>query len=281
MQKISALLHHAGALLPKSETSHLDCRLLLQHVFDCSATWLLAHDDTLLTESQYNQFMQLIKARQTQKPIAYLIGECEFWGLSLQVNESVLVPRPDTETLVETALSFVRNRYQHQLIRILDLGAGSGAIGLALASECANAQVVAVEKSTRACKVAKLNQQNLDVVNYTLLQSDWFASIEQQRFHLIVSNPPYIAEHDPHLQQGAVQHEPISALVSMNQGLSDIEHIIQQSPKYLYSGAGLFIEHGYQQAHFVRACMQKTGFAHIASYRDLQFHQRVTGGVFG
>ncbi len=209
------------------------------------------------------------------EPIAYILGEREFFGLRLQLNAHTLIPRPETELLVEKALQIITsNAYS-----VLDLGTGSGAVALAIAHHRPHTHVVASDISDAALAVASANAQHLKVQNVNFLQSDWYAEFGEQCFDLIVSNPPYIAADDPHLQLGDLRFEPRSALASGTDGLTAISDIIRQSPRHLNSGGALWLEHGYNQAASVRELLRQTGFTDICSVRDLANIERISGGT--
>ena len=217
----------------------------------------------------------LLERRLGGEPIAYLLGEREFYGLTFKVSPATLIPRPETELLVELALQRIP---QLGARRVLDLGTGSGAIALSIAHARPNAEVVAVDASAAALEVAQFNTQQLALGNVRLLQSDWYAALHGERFDMIVSNPPYIAAGDAHLAQGDVRFEPSSALVSGTDGLDDIRRICAQAKAHLKSKGWLLFEHGYDQAAPVRALLRQAGFAEVFSARDLAGIERVSGG---
>lgn len=271
---IVALL--AQAQLPDSDTPRLDAELLLAHVLGKSRSYLLTWPERQIAEPEVARFQALLARRRLGEPVAYLLGEQGFWTLALQVSAHTLIPRPDTERLVEVALELGPRRPA----RILDLGTGTGAIALALASECGHWQVTGVDRMPDAVALAEVNRTRLGLANAQFLHSDWFAALEQQTFDLIVSNPPYIAADDPHLQQGDVRFEPASALVSGADGLDDIRHIVTTAPAYLQAEGWLLLEHGWQQAEAVRQLLSERGFGAVQSWQDLGGHQRVTGGCW-
>jgi len=271
---IAALL--AQAQLPDSDTPRLDAELLLAHVLGKSRSYLLTWPERQIAEPEVARFQALLARRRQGEPVAYLLGEQGFWTLELQVSADTLIPRPDTERLVEVALQLGPQRPA----QVLDLGSGTGAIALALASERAHWQVTGVDRMPGAVELAESNRVRLGLANVQFLQSDWFAALGQRQFELIVSNPPYIAADDPHLQQGDVRFEPASALVSGADGLDDIRYIIHSAPACLQPGGWLLLEHGWQQAEAVRQLLSKRGFAEVQSWQDLGGHQRVTGGCW-
>lgn len=258
-------------------TSRIEIQCLLQHVLGVQRAYLLAHPEQMLSEAQQDAFDALLQRRLRGEPIAHLLGEREFFGLNLKVTPATLIPRPDTELIVELALNRIP---QAQPYRVLDMGTGSGAIALAIAKHKPNAEVVAVDASQDALAVAIENARRLDIPNVRFMQSDWFAALDGQRFELIVSNPPYIASDDIHLAQGDLRFEPLSALASGADGLEDIRRIISAAPHYLASNGSLLLEHGYDQAESVRDLLAQRGFVEVFSEKDIAGIERVTGGVF-
>lgn len=260
--------------LPDSDSARLDVELLLASVLERDRSYLYTWPEKILTEPQLSAFEALLMARQKGQPVAHLLGEREFWGLPLAVNDSTLIPRPDTETLVESVLDLGLP----DNARVLDLGTGTGAIALALASEYPEWAVVAVDFSSAAVSLAERNRQTLALDNVEIFASDWFSQLTDRRFHLIVSNPPYIDEDDPHLSQGDVRFEPLSALVAKNQGLADLQHIIEAGRDHLLPGGWLFLEHGYTQGGAVRGLMEQAGYEGVETLRDFGDNDRVTRG---
>lgn len=252
----------------------LDAQLLLCAVLARPRSWLMAHDTDALPPEVIARFTPLVQRRASGEPLAYVLGEKEFFGLSLSVSPEVLVPRPDTETLVEWALSLIPSTAA-AAFRVLDLGTGSGAIALALQHERPGAQVCAVDASPTALAVAQANALRLHLpVRFTL--GSWFEPVAGERFDLIVSNPPYIAEGDPHLP--ALRFEPISALTAGPDGLNDLRQIIATAPAHLAPGGWLLLEHGYDQHEAVQALLRQHGFAEVSTHRDLGGQPRCTGG---
>ena len=262
----------------------LDAQLLLLHALgktgDPSAgrAWLLAHDSDELGEQITLQFRALSLRRAAGEPLAYIVGCKEFFGLALQVDARVLVPRPDTETLVQWSLDLLQLPGTAQVPHILDLGTGSGAIALALAHQLQAAgrqgQVVAVDASANALDVARANAGRLGL-EVQFMQSHWLQEVSGN-FHLIASNPPYIASADPHL--AALRHEPLQALTAGADGLDDLRQIIEQAPRCLRPGGWLLLEHGYDQAASVLALLARRGFLQLQSRRDLAGIERCSGG---
>ncbi|WP_241967948.1 peptide chain release factor N(5)-glutamine methyltransferase [Pseudidiomarina marina] len=271
---IAEALRWATQQLTKSESAKLDAEVLLAHIVERDRTYLITWPDRLLEAAQQEQFAELIKQREHGVPVAHLVGQREFWSLPLTVNNSTLIPRPDTEVLVEHALSLALPVES----KVLDLGTGTGAIALALKSSRPTWQVTAVDKMSEAVALAQQNAANLNL-DLTVKQSDWFAAIEpQQKFDLIVSNPPYIDASDPHLEQGDVRFEPKSALVAANEGLSDIDTIITGATNHLELQGWLLIEHGWKQGEAVRDLMQRARFNAVTTIRDYANLERVTLG---
>jgi release factor glutamine methyltransferase len=256
----------------------LDAQLLMLHALgreQSDRAWLITHDDETLSEAAALAFHNFCQRRLNGEPVAYIVGSKPFFGLDLQVDKRVLVPRPDTETLVEWTLTF------NAANKILDMGTGSGAIALALKSARPDWQITALDASPDALDVAQNNAKRLNL-NVNFLQSSWFDSLKsdtsQPTFDLIVSNPPYIVEGDWHM--AALAHEPKQALTSGADGLDDIRQIILQSPDFLTSGGWLLLEHGYDQAVAVRDLLTQRGFAQVQSQKDLAGLERCTGGQF-
>lgn len=254
----------------------LDAQLLLAAVLTRPRPWLLAHGDVTLTADAARRFDALLARRQAGEPLAYLLGEKEFFGLPLKVTPAVLVPRPDTEVLVEWALERLAERNASPgPARVLDLGTGSGAVALAMAQRAPQARVTAVDASEAALAVAAENGRSLGLP-IEWRRGNWFSPVAGQRFDLVVSNPPYIAEGDPHLP--ALVHEPRSALVSGPDGLADLRAIVAGAPAHLMPGAWLLFEHGHDQSDAVGALLYAAGFADVTTRRDLATRPRCTGG---
>jgi len=258
-----------------SDSARLDTELLLAHCLEKNRTYLFAWPEKTLTARQIKEFQTCMDRRLSGEPVAYILGVREFWSLSLKVNDSTLIPRPDTETLVELSLAKLSSKNE----RILDLGTGTGAIALAIAKECPHASVIACDKSNGAVILAEQNRKDNGLANVKVMQSDWFDNVEG-RFSVIISNPPYIDEGDEHLSQGDVQFEPKSALIAGDNGLADLAHIISCSPHYLASNGWLLLEHGWKQGAEVRRLMEVEGFTHVQTIPDLNGQDRVTEGQF-
>ncbi|HBX54239.1 peptide chain release factor N(5)-glutamine methyltransferase [Pseudomonas sp. UBA2684] len=274
MTTIEQLL--ASAELPDSPTSRLDAELLLAHALGKSRSYLHTWPERELDASQLERYQAALARRQTGEPVAYILGQQGFWSLELEVAAHTLIPRPDTELLVETALALL----PATPAQVLDLGTGSGAIALALASERPAWRLTGVDRVPQAVALAERNRGRLKLGNATLLESQWFSALAGQRYRLIVSNPPYIAADDRHLAEGDVRFEPSSALVAGQDGLDDIRLIIQQAPDYLEPGGWLLLEHGFDQAAAVRELLNTRGFSAVESRRDLGGHQRISLGRF-
>jgi release factor glutamine methyltransferase len=267
-------------LLRASDLPALETRILLEHVLGWRRTELITRDAELLEDESVAAFEALEKRRMAGEPIAQLVGSREFFGLQFEVTPNVLIPRPETELLVETALEVIASI---DTPRVLDLGTGSGAIAVAIAHERPQAHIWAVDKSPEALAVAAQNALNLLGVDrpLTLLESDWTEALDPSlRFDLIVSNPPYIALGDPHLSEGDLRFEPRAALTDEADGLAAIRTIIQRAPFLLRPGGSLWLEHGFDQAEQVRALLTARGMSEVRSVRDLAGIERISGGVF-
>jgi release factor glutamine methyltransferase len=273
LQQHGKQLEAALNLDPGSARIEVQC--LLQAVLQVNRAFLLTHSEQPLSTDQHARYMALFERRLSGEPIAYLLGEREFYGLTFKVSPATLIPRPETELLVELALQRIP---QQGACRILDLGTGSGAIALSIAHAWRDAEVVAVDASADALGVAQVNAQRLGIGNVRLLSSDWFSALRGERFDIIVVNPPYIAAGDAHLAQGDVRFEPRTALASGADGLDDIRRIIAQAKGHLNVNGWLLLEHGYDQAAPVRALLRQAGFAGVFSARDIAGIERVSGG---
>lgn len=253
----------------------------MQHAIEQPMAWLIAYGDTIASSDHSQRFFSMIAERQTGKPIAYIIGSRDFWTLNLTVNEHVLIPRPDTETLVEHALEALKTLDvldKNESLNILDLGTGSGAIALSLAKELPTSNVLALDAHQAALDVAQDNAKRHALKNVNFLVSDWYSTLTQQRFDLIASNPPYIEAGDEHLAQGDLRFEPNSALVAKEDGLSDIKHIIKNAANFLKANGYLIIEHGYNQQAAVSQLFEKHGFRDVICHQDINHLPRCTIG---
>ncbi|YCH32335.1 peptide chain release factor N(5)-glutamine methyltransferase [Erwinia sp. D4-22] len=273
---IRSWLKAACAALCGGESPKRDAEVLLSFVTGKSRSWLMAFDETQLDAAQLAQLNALIARRARGEPVAHLTGEREFWSLPLTVSPVTLIPRPDTEILVEQALA----RLPDYAVDILDLGTGTGAVALAIASERPDCQVIGVDRVAEAVQLAQHNAQKLQIANAAFLRSDWFSALAGKKFALIVSNPPYIDAADAHLQQGDVRFEPLSALVADDLGLADIRHIAQAARHYLLPQGALLLEHGWQQGESVRTILSAQNYQAVATCQDYAGHDRVTAGNY-
>jgi release factor glutamine methyltransferase len=264
-----------GAVLAQSGLIPLEASVLLAHVLERDRSWLIGHAGDALERAPCDAFFALAKRRRNGEPVAYLTGRREFWGMLLAVTPDVLIPRPETETLVEMALE--RMPLEHAL-RVLDLGTGSGAIALAIAKARPAAEVTALDQSGPALAVARGNAQRHGLTRVHFMLSDWYAGVAARRFDLIVSNPPYIAGADTHLDEGDVRHEPRAALTPGGDGLGALRAIIAAAPDHLADRGHLLVEHGYDQAAAVQQLFVAAGFTRIVSQRDLAGIARVVAG---
>lgn len=273
---IEQAIQHAKQQLIKTgllDSPLLDAELLLCHTLDVNRSYLFTWPEKELTTHQYEQFQQLIEQRLTHQPIAYILGNKEFWGLDLQVSSDTLIPRADTETLIEATLALKPANINQ--CKVLDLGTGTGAIALALKHEWPNSEITAVDFSLGALEVAKQNAIN-NQLNVNFLHSNWFSALTAKDFDIIVSNPPYIEENDQHIFQGDVQFEPRSALTSGQDGLDDIRLIIDQAWSFLKSDGWLVIEHGYNQAQVMQQLFSDKGYQHYQLHKDLAGNARIS-----
>lgn len=256
----------------------VDANVLLQAVTKRSKSAIFAFSETVLSEAELAELNALLARRAKGEPIAYILGEKEFWSLPLAVSTATLIPRPDTECLVEVALEWAYKRLNSQeTLQILDLGTGTGAIALALASELGEkAQIIGVDKQAEAVQLAEQNRQKLGFEQVCFLQSDWFSVLENHCFDLIVSNPPYIDKDDENLTKGDVRFEPLTALVAEQHGLSDLQKIIENAPLYLAKQGALMLEHGWQQAADVQQIFKQNQWDKIETFKDYGNQDRIT-----
>ena len=273
MTIIASLLRNAE--LPDSPTARLDAELLLAAALGKPRSFLHTWPERIVSTEAAQAFDGYLQRRRTGEPVAYILGQQGFWNIDLEVATHTLIPRPETEMLVETALELLPGAIAH---RLLDLGTGTGAIALSLAKDRPQWSVTAVDRVEQAVDLAERNRQRLHLDNANVLLSHWFSAVEGQRFDLILSNPPYIASNDPHLVEGDVRFEPSSALVSGTDGLDDLRLIVSQAPAHLEPGGWLLLEHGYDQGAAVRDLLNTYGFEQIQTRRDLGDHERITFG---
>lgn len=272
MAEVRAVIAEAAGLLG----DRLEAELLLVHVLDKPRSWLIAHADDELGAAQASAYAVLVQRRRDGEPVAYITGRRGFWTLELEVTPATLIPRPETELLVELALARMT-----PTSRVVDLGTGSGAIALAVARECPTASVVATDASIEALAVAERNAARHGIRNVRFMHGDWLAPLAGERFELIVSNPPYIEADDPHLAQGDLRFEPASALASGTDGLDDIRRIVAQARDHLAPGGWLLMEHGWNQGTAVREVLSAAGYREVFTEQDLEQRDRISGGVWG
>ena len=274
-QTISDALHTATLLLARTSASaRLDAELLLEYVTGLSRTDFRAAPERELPAAAGWSFQQLLRRRLQGEPVAYIRGHQEFWSLLLEVSPAVLIPRPETELVVERALAALRPDAKE----LADLGTGSGAIALAVASERPSLQITAVDVSAEALEIARRNAARLQLGNVRFERGSWFAPLTGRRFDVVAANPPYIARGDADLAQNVSRFEPEIALIAGNSGLEAIEQIAAQAGAHLRPGGWLILEHGWTQAGAVRDRLVRSGFTHVRSHADLAGHERVTEG---
>ncbi|UGB38625.1 peptide chain release factor N(5)-glutamine methyltransferase [Frateuria soli] len=252
-----------------------EAAILLAHALGKSRSWLLAHSDDAVDPTDAAAFAALVERRAAGEPVAYLTGHRGFWTLELEVTPATLIPRAETELLVERALAMLPRQGAP---RVADLGTGSGAIALAIARECPHARLLATDASAAALAVARRNAAANRVPNVVFIESDWFAALEGECFDLVVSNPPYIAADDPHLAQGDLRFEPASALASGPDGLDDIRRIIVGARAHLVEGGWLLFEHGWDQGGAARELLEAAGYEEVFTAQDLEQRDRISGG---
>jgi release factor glutamine methyltransferase len=271
MAEVREVLAGAAARLG----DRLEAELLLVHVLGKPRSWLIAHADDALDAGHAEAFDVLVQRRGDGEPVAYITGRRGFWSLDLEVTPATLIPRPETELLVELALDRLPVSVP---VRVADLGTGSGAIALAIAHECKSAQVLATDASQQALAVAQRNAARLGIANVAFAQGDWLAPLHGQVFDVIASNPPYIEARDPHLGQGDLRFEPASALASGDDGLDDIRRIVADAGAHLKPNGWLLMEHGWNQGAAVRALLERAGYREVFTAQDLEQRDRVSGG---
>ena len=273
---IAELLQNAEQQLQTSESARLDAEVLLCHVTNIERSGLYAHPELVLEGNIINSYLSLIEARKSGQPVAYLTGHREFWSRQFVVNEHTLIPRPDTECLVATALDHIP---AEKPLMIADLGTGCGNVAICIASERPRCHVTATDISSQSIHIAKQNADRHHTVNITFLSSNWFENISG-RFYMIVSNPPYIKVDDEHIKKGDVQHEPELALIAGEDGLDSIRQIINLAPDHLLSEGYLLMEHGYDQGETVRRMLAERGFSGINTVKDFGGNDRVSFGIY-
>lgn len=274
---VGELLGLAAELQTVSDSPALDVQLLLAHVLGSSRAALLGRPERVVEAVQVQQLQALLARRRLGEPVAYLLGRKAFWDFELTVDARVLIPRPDTELLVEKALACLAGR-ETEPLQLLDLGTGSGAIAIALARHSKAWQVTATDQSEDCLHLARDNARALEVVNIQFVQADWLAGFAGRRFDLIASNPPYIAADDIHLQRDGLWYEPQQALVAGDHGLASLQRIIAQAAAHLTEGGWLLLEHGYRQGGAVTASLAQAGYREIQGWQDLGGLDRVTAG---
>ena len=269
----NCIAHGQKQLADSSDSAKLDAQILLAFVLNKEHSYLLTWPEKVLAKQVEQQFLALLQRRFLGEPIAYIVGVKEFWSLPFWVSPATLIPRPDTEILVESVLE---NFGEVKSLQCLDLGTGTGAIALALASEQPNWEIDAIDFSLDAVQLAKKNAENLQLTQVNIFQSNWFSAVNERRYEVIVSNPPYIDDLDENLSQGDVRFEPKSALVASEHGLGDIKHIAQQALRFFKAQGALFFEHGFEQGQAVRNILTDLGYANAQTVRDLNGHERIT-----
>ena len=274
---VAGLLRRAHVLAPVSDTPQLDAQLLLADALQCSRARLLAYPETPVTTDPAGRFLASLQRRQRGEPLAYILGRRAFWDFEVQVDPRVLIPRPETERLVELALDCLADRSTRPL-DLLDLGTGSGVIALALARHSSSWQVTASDCSADSLALARDNAQRLGVDNITFVVSDWLAEFSARQFDLIASNPPYVAEGDPHLERDGLPWEPPQALVAGRDGMRCLQTIVDQARHCLRPGAWLIVEHGVHQGRAVNDLMVAAGYVDVRCWQDLGGLDRVTAG---
>ncbi len=268
-------IRHALGDAARRLGDRVDAEVLLQHVLRRPPSWLIAHADDVLSLADEQAFAELVRRRLVGEPVAYITGRRGFWSLELEVTPATLIPRPETELLVELALERLP---EDRAATVVDLGTGSGAIALAIGTERPQARVIAVDASADALEVARRNARRLCIPNVGFVEGDWLAPLAGLRFDLIVSNPPYIEADDPHLSQGDLRFEPASALASGTDGLGDIRRIVAGARDALVPGGWLLFEHGWDQGEACRTLLEAAGYREVFTAKDLEQRDRVSGG---
>lgn len=274
-------IHHLiqqgfNQLKPYEQEARLESEILLAHVLQKNRAYLYTHPENIIAEENINQYLSLIHQRELGKPIAYLIGEKEFYGRRFFVNEHTLIPRPETELLID----FIVGLNIDVPLKIADLGTGSGVIAITLALEYPDFKIFAIDNTEYALEIAKKNAARLNVLDIEFRLGNWLEGFAE-KLDMIVSNPPYLAKNDEHLSQGDLRFEPRSALVADENGLADFKMIIKQATNVLKKNGFLIFEHGFEQAELVRTCLTEHGFSNVESLKDLAGHERVSLGRLG
>ena len=271
-----AIQHGRESLSHRADNPQQEASLLLAHSIGKSKEFIIAHSDDPLSDALFELYLNYLSRRAEGEPIAYIQQQKEFWSLPLKVSPGVLIPRPETELIVEITLELLSKK-DHA--NILDLGTGSGCIALALAKEKPHAIITASDNSPACIAIAKTNAESLGIDNVNFIASDWFQSVETNNFDIIISNPPYISFDDGDIGYEVEQYEPESALFSRRQGLKDLFHIIEHAPNYLSANGVLVVEHGYKQGNDVRTQLKHCNYNNIHTSLDIQQHERVTQGT--
>ena len=273
MTTLAQALKQAISQLHMHDQAGLDAEVLLAHVLNKPRVYLYTWPEAVLSQDQELQFLNVIRQRAAGQPVAYLTGRREFWSLNFAVTPDSLIPRPETELLVERTLALLP---ENETLQVADLGTGSGAIAIALAHERRNWRLYAIDRSFQCVKLAQHNAQRLDVDNLCCINADWNKALADQSLDAMVANPPYIADHDPHLQQGDVCFEPATALTSGPQGLNDLRSLIKDAPRVLKPGGWIVLEHGMNQAENLHIMLNNIDFINITTALDLAGLERVS-----
>ena len=274
--RVADVLFAAANSLP-GDSARTDAELLMALALGRSRSWLYAHSDETLDQDQARDFRALLERRRRGEPVAQILGVREFWSLPLMVTADTLIPRPETELLVELALERIPSASP---LRVLDLGTGTGAIALAIAKERPRAEVTAIDADPRTLRVAKKNAARLGLDRVQFLLGNWFSSVRDERYDVIVSNPPYIADDDPHLLQGDLRFEPRTALASGTDGLDALREIVGEAPRHLRKGGSVLLEHGFDQGAAVRALLAASAFTDVTTHADMEGRDRVSSGHY-
>jgi release factor glutamine methyltransferase len=276
---IAMLLKQSTDLLTKSTTARLDAEIILASVLKTNRTWLYVNGNSVISAEEIESYKKKIRERAKGVPVPYITGNCEFWSLPLTITPDVLIPRPETELLVEMSLDIIRRSPSR--LSIADLGTGSGAVALAIASETLNTRIAATDISFAALQVAKRNVDQLNYNNIMLLAGSWLKPFGDKSLDIIVANPPYIGFKESHLTDNAIEFEPTTALFTKNNGMEEIDCIIAQGARCLKPGGWVLLEHGFQQGLKVRSSLEKSGYSRIHTQRDLNRCERITRAYIG